>query len=1246
MFKLTKPIPRERNTPSSGRLRSVLTAGLICLTGSLASICGAQTLVLQYSFNDAAIPAVDSMGGVEAEIVEAAAYTADGGGRTGGAGDLGMDIANAGQLRITEMGWLNAAAGGDKVTIAFWQKLHGVKNSSAFWFLSPSSGANQRGMQAHTPWSDNNLYFDTVGCCAGGAQRLSIGNAVDYTVWNHFVFMKDGADKSIWFNGVRIAANSGATPLPTDFASALIGAEPPAGNRLNGILDDFVVFEGALSEAQVAQLAGGTDPDKLTGVSLASEHPHVRGFGPSGPQQALDVPVDFTLVDGNPGTVTGWTLKVDGANAASGNASGTFSHPAPAGGYGLGTTHTAELSFTDSTGLTQVKSRTFTTKYFGPGTLFIEAEDFNYANEDGSGAGQHANFGDPDCSLLGKPAVEGIDYNETNNSNDQNLYRGPTAVEAGKPGVDGLIRGDAEITCSYIVGWNDAGDWYNYTRDFPNDTYKVYARMSSGGAAMHANLGKITSDPTAPDQTVQNLGEFKAPATGNWDVFTTVPLRDVLGNDVVVRLNGPTTLRYSVNPGNLDVNYLAFVPTPVSGGIPPAITQLVPSPSAPSTRDPQIAVTIADRDTQVKGSSIKLFLDSAALTPLVVSENHPPDGSGGATASFNTTTLLAEGSTHTARVTFEDNSVPARSYTVDWSFVVGAFKSSALVIEAEDFNYTDENGTPGLHAEFGDPDGSLFGKAGTLGTDYFEPNNGNDQAVYRAPTGVEAGKLGSDNASRPGAPNTANYIVGWNDAGDWYNYTRTFPAARYNVYARLSSGGAPEAASLSLVTSDASQPDQTTELIGEFRSPATGNWDVFHTVALKNADGTLASVRLSGLQTVRFTTLPGNLDVNYLVFQSADIQNIGPQVVSTTPVVSPSNPYADFGDPTVVSADIKNEDTSVNKASIRLFVDGVNVTASSTVTDTASGVRVEYGLAGSALGSAHTARIEFSDTTGAAGTPVSWSWNTSPYSEDNLFIEIEDWNTDGGRYIPSNPATGEAFNKKSLYNGLAGVHDIDYHNNGNPEADNYRTGDTPNIGLADIASDRNVRGAGDRLGFDVQNDWKVGWNDPGDWFNYTRTFPSGSYNIYARLSSGGADRHAHLDLVSNPTGTGDQGLTRLGGFDAPTTGGWDTFSFIPLRNSAGEVARIDLSGEQTLRLTADPGNFDGNYLMLVPTTAPVRLGFVYNRAAGTITLTWPAGCSLQVSDEAAGPYATVAGATSPLVTTPDRVRRFARLVCP
>ena len=937
--------------------------------------------------------------------------------------------------------------------------------------------------------------------------------------------------------------------------------------------------------------------------------------------------LEFTVTDDNAALVAGsLVLTVDGVvvsptvTAGGGIAVVSYSPVAP---WANGSHHTAVLKGKDNEASARDIQATvnFSIDPIGEGTLFIEAEDFNYSDDDGiSNGGQHANFGDPDASLKNKNGIQDVDYHDPG-ANEQQVYRALTGVATGKLGTDNAARGANTITENYILGWNDAGDWYNYTRDFgPAQKYKVYGRFASGGADEHAILSKVKGDVTTPDQTTLDLGHFDSEATHNWDLFDYVPLRNSKGEDAVLRLGGVTTLRFTVLPGNVDYNYLAFVPT-AGPTLRPSIATASPVPDSTfNLRDPLVKVLVLDGETAVKASTLKLSIDGAAVAGTAV------DTDDGAEISFKVVSRFAPGSFHTATVSFTDDDVPtadAQSFT--WSFNVQDFTSDTLFVEAEDFNFSDDDGAtnPGQHPEFGDANGSLLGKNGMADVDYHDPG-GNEQKVYRALTGVAAGKLGTDFAQRGLGVNNSSYIVGWNDAGDWFNYTRTFPAGngpvagvRYNIYGRFASGGADEHGKLDLVTSDPTAGDQTVEPLGNFDATATHNWDLFHSVPLRNSSGELVSVRLNGSTTVRLTVLPGNIDINYLAFVPADLQVIKSTLVSAAPAKGTYVTHAPE-----IKVVLHDEDSKVKASSIRLTVDGVNVTGTATITDTDNGAEIRYNEAVVIIPINHNATIEWADE-GVAGTQTySWSWGEA-YNTDNLFIEAEDFNHDGGQSF------ADDFSNKGLYDGLSGTHLVDYAQpGGGNDSDKYRKTESPNVNITEI-NDANRTGAGDRLGFDTISDFKIGWNDVGDWYNYTRNFPKGKYHPYARLSSGGADIHADLSRVTSDPTQGDQKTVSLGTFDASATGNWDGFVFVPLRKN-GEEVTLDLDGPITLRLSVLPGNFDYNYMMFVPDAPRPRIT-VGPVVDGKFTLTYPAAAGvLQSAPTVLGPWKDVVGAAGSL----------------
>jgi len=264
---------------------SLLLAALLafCLPASAQL---AAKLLAYWNFNDASNPAqsVATVGGFVGVFTNNPAgdptnnpvYTADGGGFSALPGDRALDFGlnqSYRLMRCTDIAAaLNAAAVNDKISVTFRQKWNTTAAiSSSFYFTSPSSSGNWRGFQAHCPYNTTpTFYFDTAGCCTAGANRLSGTISVNYQQWRLFAFVKNGLDKQVIVDGAVGLSGTGANPLPTDFTEVMVGGAyvvgaPTAavGNNIRGVIDDFAIWEGALTPAQLAALNSGLTPDQV-----------------------------------------------------------------------------------------------------------------------------------------------------------------------------------------------------------------------------------------------------------------------------------------------------------------------------------------------------------------------------------------------------------------------------------------------------------------------------------------------------------------------------------------------------------------------------------------------------------------------------------------------------------------------------------------------------------------------------------------------------------------------------------------------------------------------------------------------------------------------------------------------------------------------------------------------------------------------------------------------------------------------
>ncbi|MDG1889998.1 MAG: lamin tail domain-containing protein [Verrucomicrobiota bacterium] len=220
--------------------------------------------------------------GIALQLTGDASITGEGEGRSGGAGDHALDFGTRGSTALpthakvtgsSEKGsilldLLNASNQEDTLSVSFWQRWHGgrVANSASIWFRSPSAGSGDRGMQAHVPWGNQVVYFDTVGCCDAPAKRLN-GPApgVDWGSWHHVALVKQGPSKQVWINGKRILSqDEGALPLGTDWTAFFLGQSPTEPQfAFHGLMDDIALLSVALNEGQIASLASGMHPQEL-----------------------------------------------------------------------------------------------------------------------------------------------------------------------------------------------------------------------------------------------------------------------------------------------------------------------------------------------------------------------------------------------------------------------------------------------------------------------------------------------------------------------------------------------------------------------------------------------------------------------------------------------------------------------------------------------------------------------------------------------------------------------------------------------------------------------------------------------------------------------------------------------------------------------------------------------------------------------------------------------------------------------
>ncbi|MCP5515991.1 MAG: hypothetical protein H7A45_01890 [Verrucomicrobiales bacterium] len=266
---------------------------------------------------------------------------------------------------------------------------------------------------------------------------------------------------------------------------------------------------------------------------------------------------------------------------------------------------------------------------------------------------------------------------------------------------------------------------------------------------------------------------------------------------------------------------------------------------------------------------------------------------------------------------------------------------------------------------------------------------------------------------------------------------------------------------------------------------------------------------------------------------------------------------------------------TVSVGGVTMTVNGADVTAELTFSGAGSQLSLQY--SGLEADRTYSVEITASDSEQRLATRT---FGFTTFREDNFTIEAENYNFAGGAFI-DNPvlcntygsSEGCYFDRVSL----PGIDAFDANGFGDDTAsyeDVYRF----SSGGATREEEFDTMRSGDvlRSKYDGQNgqngaivDYDVDRLAAGDWANYTRTFPAGTYSILLRAMAT-SPQLVRLDRVTGAATGADQELSLMGYFAVPGNG---SYTFVPLTDVSGAVElAANLDGETTIRLTAIEAN--------------------------------------------------------------------------
>jgi hypothetical protein len=202
---------------------------------------GTDNLIIEFSFeND--YP--------EANSLEFQTQTINGNTALNFEGKNGVLEFNGGNYAMLELSDLSI---GNELSIEFWSKGNGIGGSNST-FLEAYDTLNNRIVNIHMPWSNNNMYFD-AGISSGydRINKMMTSTEMDNS-WNHWAFVKKqtSGEMFIYKNGVLWHSGTNLNRVVGYIHRLVIGSSMNQSLFWKGEIDEFRIYNTALSQATIA----------------------------------------------------------------------------------------------------------------------------------------------------------------------------------------------------------------------------------------------------------------------------------------------------------------------------------------------------------------------------------------------------------------------------------------------------------------------------------------------------------------------------------------------------------------------------------------------------------------------------------------------------------------------------------------------------------------------------------------------------------------------------------------------------------------------------------------------------------------------------------------------------------------------------------------------------------------------------------------------------------------------------------
>jgi hypothetical protein len=140
----------------------------------------------------------------------------------------------------------------NQATVSAWVTIRSIP---AGWIAAVAKGENA--WRLGNVNLDPRFHFGITIWSAPDASSIDGVTAVGFDEWHHIAGTFDGANISIWLDGVVDATATTTEPIGTNDFGVMIGNNPESMERYwDGLIDEVHVYNRALSDLEIMYLAG------------------------------------------------------------------------------------------------------------------------------------------------------------------------------------------------------------------------------------------------------------------------------------------------------------------------------------------------------------------------------------------------------------------------------------------------------------------------------------------------------------------------------------------------------------------------------------------------------------------------------------------------------------------------------------------------------------------------------------------------------------------------------------------------------------------------------------------------------------------------------------------------------------------------------------------------------------------------------------------------------------------------------